>query len=75
MDPLSRADRNLKAADKYFDLARTASIPFMRAYYQRIAERYLSSEREFSTTEYSRTRAAAMAGSSDILRSPASPRS
>jgi hypothetical protein len=31
-DPLSSADRNLKAADEFFDLARTASSAFMRAY-------------------------------------------
>jgi hypothetical protein len=49
--PLSRADRNLKAAHEYFDLARTASSPFMRAYYQRVAQRYLSSEGELSAPE------------------------
>jgi hypothetical protein len=46
IDPSSRLDRELKAAEEFFELARTASSPFMRAYYQRIAERYLSSEGE-----------------------------
>jgi hypothetical protein len=48
---LTKADRNLKAAHEYFDLARTASSPFMCAYYQRVAQRYLSSEGELSTPE------------------------
>jgi hypothetical protein len=46
IDPLSRAGRDLKAAEEFFDLARTATSPFMRAYYRRIAERYLSSQGE-----------------------------
>ena len=46
IDPNSRLDRDLKAAEEFFGLARTASSPFMRAYYQRVAERYLSSEGE-----------------------------
>jgi hypothetical protein len=45
-DPLSSADRNLKAADDFFEVARNASSPFMRAYYQRVAVRYLSTEGE-----------------------------
>jgi hypothetical protein len=44
IEPNSRLDRDLKAAEEFFELARTASSPFMRAYYQRIAERYLLSE-------------------------------
>jgi hypothetical protein len=47
IDPLSRAGRDLKAAEEFFDLARTTTSPFMRAYYRPIAERYLSSEGEF----------------------------
>jgi hypothetical protein len=35
---------DLDAADKFFDLARTTTSPFMRAYYQRVAARYLSTE-------------------------------
>jgi hypothetical protein len=31
---------------KYFELAKAASSPFMRAYYQRVAERYLSAHGE-----------------------------
>ena len=46
IEPNSRLDRDLKAAEEFFGLARTASSPFMRAYYQRVAERYLSSEGE-----------------------------
>jgi hypothetical protein len=38
-DPLSRADLALKAADEFFDLARKAPTPFMRAYYERVALR------------------------------------
>jgi hypothetical protein len=45
-DPLSRADLALKAADEFFDLARKASTPFMRTYYERVALRYLLSEGE-----------------------------
>ncbi len=43
---LSRADLALKAADEFFDLARKAPTPFMRAYYERVALRYLSSQGE-----------------------------
>jgi hypothetical protein len=50
-DQLSSADRNLKAADEFFDLAKTASSPFMRAYYERVALRYLSSEGELKRPE------------------------
>jgi hypothetical protein len=46
IDPNSRLGRDLKAAEEFFELARTASSPFMCAYYRRIAERYLSSEGE-----------------------------
>jgi hypothetical protein len=46
--PLSGVDRNLDAADKFFNLARTTTSPFMRAYYQRVAARYLSTEGELS---------------------------
>ena len=44
--PLSRVDLALKAADEFFDLARKASTPFMRTYYERVALRYLLSEGE-----------------------------
>jgi hypothetical protein len=46
IDPNSRHGRELKAADEFFALARTATSPFTRAYYQRVAERYLSSQGE-----------------------------
>jgi hypothetical protein len=49
--PLSSVDRNLNAADKFFDLARTTTSPFMRAYHQRVAARYLSTEGELSAPE------------------------
>jgi hypothetical protein len=38
------SDPYLKAADEFFALSKTAETPFMRAYYERIALRYLSSE-------------------------------
>jgi hypothetical protein len=46
MDLLSKMERDRKEAAKFSDLARSASLPFLRAYYWRIAERYLSSEGE-----------------------------
>jgi hypothetical protein len=46
IDPLSKIGRELKAAEDFFALAKNASSPFMRAYYQRVAERYLSSQGE-----------------------------
>jgi hypothetical protein len=46
IDPDSRVGRELKAADEFFALAKTAPSPFMRSYYQRVAERYLSSQGE-----------------------------
>ncbi len=46
IDPSSKAGRELKSAEEFFELARTASSPFMKAYYRRVAERYLSSQGE-----------------------------
>ena len=43
IDPLNMGGRELKAAEDFFKLAKNASSPFMRAYYQRVAERYLAS--------------------------------
>jgi hypothetical protein len=40
-------ERNRKEAAKFSDLAKTASSPFLRGYYHRIAERYLSFEGEW----------------------------
>jgi hypothetical protein len=40
-DPLSKVGRELKAAEEFFELAKKASSPFMRAHYRRVAERYL----------------------------------
>jgi hypothetical protein len=48
---LGSVDRNLDAADKFFDLARATTSPFMRAYYQRVAARYLSTEGELSAPQ------------------------
>jgi hypothetical protein len=42
IDPSSTLGRELKAVEDFFELAKSASSPFMRAYYQRVAERYLS---------------------------------
>ena len=39
----AQVKRELKAAEDFFELAKNASSPFMRAYYRRVAERYLSS--------------------------------
>jgi hypothetical protein len=44
IDPLSMVGRELKTAEEFFQLAKRASSPFMREYYRRVAERYLSSE-------------------------------
>jgi hypothetical protein len=46
IDPDSRLGRELKAAEEFFALTKTAPSPFMRSYYQRVAERYLSSQGE-----------------------------
>jgi hypothetical protein len=37
---MRRADRYQKVAGEYYDLARGASSPFLREYYQRTAEEY-----------------------------------
>jgi hypothetical protein len=39
IDPDSRHGRDLKAAEEFFALAKTAPTTFMRSYYQRVAER------------------------------------
>jgi hypothetical protein len=49
IDPNSRHGRELKAAEEFFALARTATSPFMRAYYRRVAQRYLSSQGELKS--------------------------
>ena len=46
IDPDSKHGRDLKAAEEFFALAKTTPIPFMRNYYHRVAERYLSSKGE-----------------------------
>jgi hypothetical protein len=51
MDLLSRMERNRKEAAEFSDLAKSASLPFLRGYYWRIAERYLSSEGELKVPE------------------------
>ena len=48
IDPSSTVGRELKAAEDFFALANVATSPFMRAYYRRVAERYLSSEGELN---------------------------
>src|SRR5437762_88700 len=40
-----------RPADEFLALSKTAETPFMRAYYERIALRYLSSEGELKATE------------------------
>jgi hypothetical protein len=39
-DPAKRAERYEKVAEEFAELAKDASSPFLRAYYQRIAEQY-----------------------------------
>jgi hypothetical protein len=46
IDPSSKVASDLKAAEEFFQLAKNASSPFMRAYYRRVGERYLSSQGE-----------------------------
>jgi hypothetical protein len=50
-DAMTRADLYSKESTKYFNLAKSASSPFLRDYYRRIAERYLSSEDELRPPE------------------------
>jgi hypothetical protein len=47
MDPASRAERIRKEAAKFYDLAESASSAFLRGYYLRLADRYLSFEGEW----------------------------
>jgi hypothetical protein len=51
MTPLSRAEQNRKEAAKFSELAKTASSPFLRAYYWHTALRYLSSQGELSLAQ------------------------
>jgi hypothetical protein len=74
-DLLTRMERNRKEAEKFSDLAKSASSPFLRAYYSRIAERYLSFEEEWKPpvrrpipNRGSSTRAASMTGRRYSLR-------
>jgi hypothetical protein len=39
-DPVMRADRYQKVAGEYYDLAKDAYSPILRAYFQRTAEEY-----------------------------------
>ena len=54
IDPSSTLGRELKAAEDFFELAKNATSPFMRAYYRRVAERYLSSEGELKSLKKDR---------------------
>jgi hypothetical protein len=54
IDPSSRLGRELKAAEDFFELAKGADSPFMRSYYRRVAERYLSSEGELKSLKKDR---------------------
>jgi hypothetical protein len=51
MQDSNNADRYLKAADEFSDLAQAAPTPFMRAYFERVALRYRSSEGELKEGE------------------------
>ena len=59
IDPSSKLGRELKAAEGFFELAKNASSPFLRAYYRRVAERYLSSQGELKPAKGSGEAAAA----------------
>jgi hypothetical protein len=39
-DPVRRAERYHKIADEFIELASGASTPFLRAYYERVAQQY-----------------------------------
>jgi hypothetical protein len=54
IDPLSRVERELKVAEEFFELAKNATSPFMRAYCRRVAERYLSSQGELKSLKKDR---------------------
>jgi hypothetical protein len=54
IDPSSTLGRELKAVEDFFELAKSASSPFMCAYYQRVAERYLSSHGELKSLKKGR---------------------
>jgi len=68
-DPLVRADRYRKMAAEYSDLARTASSPFLRSYYRRIAEQYFSqADGQSRVAERQDDAAAKQSGSSTVER-------
>jgi hypothetical protein len=50
-DSSARMERNRQEAEKFSDLAKAASSPFLRAYYWNTALRYLSSEGELSRAQ------------------------
>ena len=54
IDPSSTLGRELKTAEEFFTFAKDANSPFMREYYRRVAERYLSSEGEFKSLKKDR---------------------
>jgi hypothetical protein len=76
-DLLTRMERNRREAEKFSDLAKSASSPFLQAYYSGIAERYLSFEEVWSPPvrppiqNRGKTRAASMTGPSDSLQKEA----
>jgi hypothetical protein len=66
-DLLIREEQNRKEAEKFSDLAKNASSPFLRDYYRRIAARYLLLEGEWrplETKPVHRTRVTNAAGPS-----------
>jgi hypothetical protein len=54
IDPLIRVERELKTAEEFFELAKNAASPFVRAYCRHVAERYLSSEGELKSLKKGR---------------------
>jgi hypothetical protein len=62
-DRAKRAERYRKVAEEYAELAKDASSPFLRAYYQRIAEQYrMRAEGELKVLEGEGTAATARSG-------------
>ena len=71
MDAMTRADLYSKESTKYFNLAKSASSPFLRDYYRRIAERYLSSDDELRPPEKNKMPAVAVGSVRDTKQSEA----
>jgi hypothetical protein len=74
IDPLSKVERELKMAEEFFQLAKTATSPFARAYCRRVAERYLSSQGELKPARGRNETATATLQVAGMWHASASPR-